>query len=135
MCNIYGALCSKIADVNGIEFHDVRTLKFVYFQKIFRFLLHTTRDVTRGERGHNSPGCESLRGAKSHNNVISNFSKQYICFRKTQVRTGSGAKLVSCPRRRLTSLRPCTSRSLAKMAKFVYKNTCPSVANYQSQTI
>ena len=24
---------------------------------------------------------------------------------------------------------------LAKMAKFVYKNTCPSVENYQSQTI
>jgi len=24
---------------------------------------------------------------------------------------------------------------LAKMAKFVYKNTCPSVANYQSQSI
>jgi len=24
---------------------------------------------------------------------------------------------------------------LAKMAKFVYKNTCPSVANYQSQNV
>ena len=41
-------LCSKIADVHGIEIDDVLTWKFVYFQKIFRFLLHNTRDVTRG---------------------------------------------------------------------------------------
>ena len=109
LCNIHGVLCSKIADVHGIEVHDVRTLKFVYFQKIFRFLLHTIRDVTKGARGHNSPDGESLRGAKSHNNVIRNFSKQYICLRKTQVRTW-GAKLVYCPRRRLTSLRLSTSR-------------------------
>jgi len=30
---------------------------------------------------------------------------------------------------------PAHHDGLAKMAKFVYKNTCPSVANYQSQTI
>jgi len=44
-------LCSKIADVDGIEVHDVRTWKFVYFRKIFQFLLNNTRDVTRGGNG------------------------------------------------------------------------------------
>jgi len=38
----HAILCSKIADVYGIEVHDVRTWTFVYFRKIFRFLLHIT---------------------------------------------------------------------------------------------
>jgi len=38
----HAVLCSKIADVHGIEVHDVLTLKFVNFRKIFRFLLHIT---------------------------------------------------------------------------------------------
>ena len=33
----HGGLCSKIADVHGIEVHEVRTWKFVYFRKIFLF--------------------------------------------------------------------------------------------------
>ena len=44
LCKIRAVLCSKIADV-----HNVRTWKLVYFRKIFRFLLHNTRDVTRGK--------------------------------------------------------------------------------------
>jgi len=36
----HATLCSKIADVHGIEVHDVRTWKFVYFRKLFRLLLH-----------------------------------------------------------------------------------------------
>jgi len=38
----HAVLCSEIADVHGIEVHDVRTWKFVCFQNIFRFLSHIT---------------------------------------------------------------------------------------------
>jgi len=48
LCKIHDVLCSKIADVHGTEVHDVRTSKFVYFRKIFRFLLHIVKGVTRG---------------------------------------------------------------------------------------
>ena len=48
LCKIHAELCSKIADVHGIEVHNVRTWKFVYIRKTFRFLLNNTRDVTRG---------------------------------------------------------------------------------------
>jgi len=57
-------LCSKIADLHGIEVHDVRTRKFVYFRKIFRILLKNIRDVTKGRRGHNSSSAESLLETK-----------------------------------------------------------------------
>jgi len=68
LCKIHALLFSKIADV-----HDVRTWKFVCFQKNFRFLLHNTRDVTRGERGKNSRARNHRGGPKSPNNVISTF--------------------------------------------------------------
>jgi len=38
----HAVLYSKIADVHGIEVHDVRTWKFVYFRKFFRFSLRNT---------------------------------------------------------------------------------------------
>ena len=63
LCNIHAALCSKIADVHGIEVHDVRTWKFDYFRSIFRFLLHYTRVVTRGQ-GAQFPGRRITAGAK-----------------------------------------------------------------------
>ena len=31
-----------VADVHGVEVHDIQTLKFAYFRIIFRFLLHIT---------------------------------------------------------------------------------------------
>jgi len=103
LCKIHALLFSKIADV-----HDVRSWKSVCFRKIFRFSWRNTRDVTRGARGHDSSGAESLREAKKFQQYHEHFfSKQYICFRKPQVRTWSG-KFVSCSRRHLTSLRPCT---------------------------
>jgi len=37
LCKIHAVLCSKIADVHGIEVHDVRTRKFVYFRKFSGF--------------------------------------------------------------------------------------------------
>jgi len=75
LCKTYAVLCSKIADVHGIEVHDVRTWKFVYFRKIFRFFLHKTRDVTKGARGYNSPVPNYCGGPKSRNNIISIFFK------------------------------------------------------------
>jgi len=40
LCKIHavGLLCSKIADAHGIQVHDVRTRKFVYFRNFFLFL-------------------------------------------------------------------------------------------------
>jgi len=103
LCKIHALLFSKIANA-----HDVRTWKFVCFRKIFLFSLHNTRDVTRGARGHDSPGAESLRRPKSSSNVISTFfQNSTFASERPQVRTWGG-KLVSCSRRHLTSLRPCT---------------------------
>ena len=105
------------------------------FGKFLRFLLHNTSDVTRGE-GAQFPGAESLRGAKK-SQVISTFFKTVHLLPKDLRFEHGGVKFVSCPTRHLTSFRLCTMHItivyLAKMAKFVYKNTCPSVANYQSQ--
>jgi len=68
-------LCSKIADVHGIEVHDVRTWKFVYFRKIFRFLLHNTRDVTRS-KGRNSTAPNHCEGPKSFSNSRPTFASE-----------------------------------------------------------
>ena len=85
LCKIHAVLCSKIADVHGIEVRDLRTWKFVSFRKIFRFL-YNTRNVTKGERGHNSAGAESLRGAEKSQKCHNTCFNQDICFRNT---TGS----------------------------------------------
>jgi len=47
--------------------------------------LHNTKDVMRGGKGAQFPGGRITAGgrAKSPNNVIGTFAKQYICFRKT----------------------------------------------------
>jgi len=67
LCKTYAVLCSKIADVHGIELRDVRTRKFVYFQKIFRLLLHIIRGVTRREQGVIIPQMPIHRGGpRSH---------------------------------------------------------------------
>jgi len=70
------------------------------------------------------PDVESLQGEKTHNNVINTFSKQYICFRKTSGSSG-GAKLVSCPRRHLTSLHPYTSRLSSQNGEICLQNYLP----------
>jgi len=111
LCKIHavGLLCSKIAGVHGIEVHDVRTLKFVYFRKIFRFSSHNIRDVTKVARGHNSPGAKSLRGAKRSQQCHKHFfQNSTFASKRPQVRTW--VRQTCCPRRHLTSLRPCTSR-------------------------
>jgi len=110
LCKTHAVFCSKIADVHGIEVHDVRTLKFVYFQKIFRFLLHTTRDVTRGARGAQFPGCRITVGSQKSQQCHKQCFKTVRLLPKDLRFEHGGAKLASCPRRHLTSLRPCTSR-------------------------
>jgi len=101
------------------------------FRKIFRFLLHITRGVTRGDKRHNSPGAESLRGPKSHNNVIStSFNTLYLLPKDLRFEH-EGVKLVSCPRRRLTLLRPCTSRLSSQNGEICLQNYPPN----QWQTI
>ena len=145
LCKLYAVgliLCSKIADVRGIEVNDVLTWRFVYFQKMFRYLLHNTRDVTRGQGGTISRPPNHYGGAKSHSNVITTFFKAVgLHLLPKDLRSEHGrAKLVSFPRRHLTSLRSCTSRLSSQneeicLQKYLPINTCPSVANYQSQTI
>jgi len=64
----------------------------------------------RSEGGHNSPGAESLQGApKSPNNVTSTFFNTVHLLQKDLMFEHGGAKLVSCPGRHLTSLRPWLS--------------------------
>ena len=77
--------------------------------------------VTRGERGHNSPGAESLcrrritagdakwlRGAsKSPNNVTGTFFNQVNLLPKDLRFEHGGAKFASFPEHHLTPFRPC----------------------------
>ena len=135
LCEIHAVLCSKIADVHEVELHDFRTWKFVYFGKHYRLLLHNTRDVTRGVKMAQSPGRRITAGPKSHNIVMSTYFKIVHLLLKDLRFEHGGAKLVSFPRRHLTSVLPCISRLSSQNGEICYKNTCPSVASYQSQTI
>jgi len=73
-----------------------------------------TRGVTRGARGHSSRaanhygGAEWLRGAPESPNKVRNtlFNTAHLLPKDLRFKHG-GAKLASCPRRHLTSLRPC----------------------------
>ena len=136
LCKIHAVspLCSKIA---GIEVHGVRTWKFVYFRKIFRFLLHNTRDVTGVSRGHNSPGAKSLPRAKKSQQRHKHFF-QYSTFasERPQVRTWV---LQTClARRHLTSLRPWTPRLSSQNGEICLQKYLPisgklSITNYLKQ--
>ena len=143
LCKLYAVgliSCSKIADVHGIEVNGVLTWKFVYFQKIFRFLLHNTRDVTRGQGGTISRAPNHYGGAKSHSNVITTFFKTvglHLLPKDLRFEHG-GAKLVSFPRRHLTSLRSCTSRLSSQndeicLQKYLPINGKLSITNYLKQ--
>ena len=54
LCTILAILCSKIADVHGIEVHDVRTRKFIYFRKNFPIFIeeHQRRNWRSGVPAH-----------------------------------------------------------------------------------
>jgi len=85
-------------------------LKFFHFRKIFQFLLHKTRNVTKGGKGAQFAGAQSLWGTKIHNNVTSTFFKTVHLLPKDLRFEHGGAELVSSPTRHLTSLNTCTPR-------------------------
>jgi len=72
---------------------------------MFQFLLHNNKDVTRGARGTIPRAPNHCGGPKSHNNIISTYfqNSTFASERPKKFERGD-AKLVSCPRRHLTSL-------------------------------
>ena len=131
LCKIHAILCSKIADV-----HDFRTWKFVCFQKTFRFSFAKHQRRSDGARGHNSPGIESLLGGKKSQQGHKHFFKSTtFASERPQVRTWvqQTCFLPQAPSNLVTPLHNAHHDCIAKMTKFVYKTTCPSVENYQSQ--
>jgi len=103
------------------------------FGKLSDFYCNNTRDVTRGARGYNTPGAESLRGTKkSHQNSSLHLLPKGLRFEH------GGAKLVSFPRHHLTSLRPCTSRLCSQNGEICLQTYLPisgrlSITNYLKQ--
>jgi len=109
------------------------------FGKFYDFL-HNTRNVTKGGKGPQFRGRRITVGAKKSQECPRHFfqnSNLHLFPKDLRLEHGR-AKRFSCTRRHLTSLpryAPAHHDCLVEMAKFVYKNTCPSVANYQSQAI
>ena len=110
LCKTNAVRCSKIADVHVIEDHDARNWNVDYFRNFSRFLLHITTGVTRGGLGGTIPLVPNHCGGPKSHNVISTFFNTVNLLPKGLRFEHGGAKLVSCPKRHLTSLRPCTSR-------------------------
>ena len=82
LCKIHALLFSKIAHI-----HDVRTWKFVCFQKIFRFLLHNTRDITR-VKGGTIPGRGITAGANKPQQCHKHFfHNSTFASERPQIRT------------------------------------------------
>ena len=114
----------------------VRHLFFKYF--ILENAASYTQRRNKGG-GHNSPGDESLwwpritagsaewprRALKSPNNVTSTFFDTVHWLPEDLRFEHGGAKLASCPGRRLTSLRPCVHVSASvKNESFFLANSC-----------
>jgi len=120
------------------KFHDIRTWKFVDFRKIFRFLLNNTRDVTMGGKGNNPPDPESHLGTNKSQQCHKHFFKT-VHWLPIDVRFEHGdAKLGSCLRRHLTSLRPFTSRLSSQNGEICLQKYLPissklSITNYSKQ--
>ena len=105
---------------------------------MFQFLLHTTRYVTRGQGGTIPRGPNHCGGTKSHNNVASTFFNTVHLLPKDLRFEHGGAKLVSCARCHLTSLRRCTSRLSSQNGEICLPNCLPvrgkrSITNYLKQ--
>ena len=133
------ALCGR-PNIVFENFNDVLTWKSVSFEKTFRFLLHNTRDVTRGQRGTISRAPNRYMGAKSRSNVITTFFKTVglHLLPKDPRFEHRGAKLVSFPRRHLTSLCSCTSRLSSQNDEICLQKYLPisgklSITNYLKQ--
>ena len=115
-------------------------LKICLFSENFSIFIAHHQGRYEGVKGHNSPGAESLRGAKSSNNVIStSFSTVHLL--PTDLRfEHRGVKLVSCPRRHLTSLRLCTSRLSSQNGEICLQKYLPisgklSTTNYLNKML
>jgi len=135
LCKIHVVLCSKIAYVHGI---GVRTWNLFIFGKFSDFYCITAETYRGVGKGHNSSGAESLRGGKNHNNDQKHFFKTVYLLPKDRRFEHRGAKLVSCPRRYLTSLRPCTSRLSSQNGEICLRKCLPisgklSITNYLKQ--
>ena len=76
--------------------------------KLFRFLLHNTRDVTRGQGGTILRAPNHCGRPKNTNNDISTFFKIVHLLPKDLRFEHRCGKLISCPRYHLSLLRPCT---------------------------
>ena len=81
-----------------------------------------------GARGNDSPGAESLwgrritaEGAESPNNVTRTVLNTVHLLPKNFICEHGGGKLVSCPWRHLTSLRPCSPVNRSSCAQ-----NCPA---------
>ena len=135
VCKIHVVLCSKIADIHGIEVHDVCNL-FIFGH--FSDFYCITPEVSRG--GDNSLGAESLRGGKKSQQCQKDFSsKQYICFRKTSG-SNMGAPNLFLSKGHLTSLRPWTSRLSSQngeicLKKYLHISGKLSITNYLTQNV
>ena len=137
LCKIHAILCSQIADVHGIEVHDLRTWKTFLFRKIFRFLFYNTRSVTKGGKWAQFCGRRNTAGAQKsqqcHKHSFQN-SSLHLLPKDFRFEHG-GANLVSCPRLHLTSLRPCTSRLSSQNGELFLHKYLPitsklSITNY-----
>jgi len=73
------------------------------------FIAHHQRRNKRGQGGTIPLVPNHYGGPKSHNVISTFFNTVHLLPKGLRFEHGS-AKLVSCPRRHLTSLRPCTSR-------------------------
>ena len=137
LCKIHVVLCSKIADVHGIEVHDVRNL-FIFGH--FSDFYCITPEVSRGGQGGPIPrGLNHWRGAKKSQQCQKHFFfKTVHLFPKDLMFEHGGTKLVSFPRRHLTSLRPCTPRLSSQngeicLQKYLHISGKLSITKYLTQ--
>jgi len=133
--------CQSAQDPCLIVFENCRcswrsNLKICLLSEYFPIFIAWHQRRNEGGKGARFLGAESLREAKKFQQCHEHFfSKQYICFRKT---SGSNMGWQTCfvlqaPSNLVMSIHDAHHDCLAKMAKFVYINTRPLVANYQSQ--
>jgi len=99
------------------------------------YLLHNTSDVTRVARGHDPSGADHY---KKYQQCHKHFFKTVHLLPKDLRFEHGGAKLVSCPKRHLTSLRPCTSRLSFQNVEICLQKYLPisgklSITNYLKQ--
>ena len=136
LCKIHVVLCLKIADIHEIEVHDVRNL-FIFGH--FSDFCCITPEVSRGGKGAQFHGVRiTVGGQKVATMSKALFFKTVHLLPKNLRFEHVGTKLVSFPRRHLTSLRPCTSRLSSQngeicLQKYLHISGKLSITNYLTQ--